>query len=49
MTEGFVDLLGKKYRGEILEFLKENQGDLFSINEIAGQTSGSNPSVKKFL
>jgi len=49
MAERFVDLLGKKYKGEVLAFLKENQGDLFSINEIAGQTSGSNPSVKKFL
>jgi DNA-binding HxlR family transcriptional regulator len=49
MTERFVDLLGDKYKGEVLEFLKENQGDLFSINEITGHTSGSNPSVKKFL
>lgn len=49
MVDRFVDLLGKEYKGEVLEFLKENQGDFFSINEIAENTSGSNPSVKKFL
>lgn len=49
MAEAFTDLLGKEYKREVLQFLKENQGDLFSINEITQHTSGSNPSVKNFL
>lgn len=49
MAEKFTDLLGRKYKGDVLRFLKDNQDDFFSINEIAKQTSGTNPSVKSFL
>ncbi len=49
MVDKFTDLLGREYKGEVLRFLKDNQDDFFSINEIAGKTSGSNPSVKNFL
>ena len=49
MAEKFTDLLGREYKGEVLKFLKDNPDDFFSINEIAEKTSGSNPSVKKFL
>lgn len=49
MVEKFTDLLGREYKGEVLRFLKDNQDDFFSINEIAKKTSGSNPSVKSFL
>jgi len=49
MAETFTDLLGQKYKAEVLKFLKDNPDDFFSINEIAKKTSGSNPSVKKFL
>lgn len=49
MAEKFTDLLGREYKGEVLRFLKDNPDDFFSINEIAEKTSGSNPSVKKFL
>lgn len=49
MAEKFTDLLGQEYKAEVLKFLKDNPDDFFSINEIAEKTSGSNPSVKKFL
>lgn len=49
MAEKFTDLLGQEYKAEVLKFLKDNPDDFFSINEIAKKTSGSNPSVKKFL
>ena len=49
MAEKFTDLLGQEYKAEVLKFLKDNPDDFFSINEIAGKTSGSNPSVKGFL
>lgn len=49
MAEKFTDLLGKDYKAEVLKFLKDNPDDFFSINEITQKTSGSNPSVKKFL
>ncbi|MBC5793264.1 MAG: nucleotidyltransferase domain-containing protein [Nanohaloarchaea archaeon] len=49
MAEKFADLLGGEYKREVLKLLKDNPGDFFSINEIAEKTSGSNPSVKKFL
>lgn len=49
MAEKFADLLGGDYKREVLKLLKDNPGDFFTINEIAEKTSGSNPSVKKFL
>ena len=49
MAEKFTDLLGQEYKAEVLKFLKDNPDDFFSINEITEKTSGSNPSVKKFL
>lgn len=49
MAEKFADLLGKEYKAEVLKFLKDNPDDFFSINEITEKTSGTNPSVKKFL
>ncbi|MFB6209146.1 MAG: nucleotidyltransferase domain-containing protein [Candidatus Nanohaloarchaea archaeon] len=49
MAERFVDLLGKEYRGQVLEFLRDNPDQMFTINEVAEKVDGSYPAVRDFL
>jgi len=44
-----VDLLGKEYRGQVLEFLRDSPDQMFTINEIAEKVDGSYPAVRDFI
>ncbi|WEL23329.1 nucleotidyltransferase domain-containing protein [Candidatus Nanohalovita haloferacivicina] len=49
MAERFVDLLGKEYRGQVLEFLRDRPDQMFTINEVAESVDGSYPAVRDFI
>lgn len=44
-----MDLLGKEYRGQVLEFLRDSPDQMFTINEVAESVDGSYPAVRDFI
>lgn len=45
----FIELLGKKYQREVLEVLLDQPDYVFTVNEVAKETSGSYNTVSRFL